>query len=262
MNTKTTRDRYGILPVLRLISVGAGFLTLSACVATHPIRKGDAASYNVQLGVAYMDQGNLQVAKDKLDKALEEDPRLPAVHTARALLFDRLNKPKETDDEFREALRLDGDDPSIQNSYAVYLCRTGRTDEGVKLFQTVAANQLYRTPEIAYTNAGVCLRAARRYPPATEQFERALSIRPSYAEGVFQLVELYFMQGDLVHARAQLDKYLGTFDATPDLLFVGVRVTRAQGDQVAAAKLSRKLRVDFPSSDQARRLSELDHNPG
>jgi Tfp pilus assembly protein PilF len=89
-----------------------------------------------------------------------------------------------------------------------------------------------------------------------------VAVRPGYAEGVFQLVELYFMQGKLVDARAQLDKYLGSFDATPDLLFVGVRVTRAQGDQVAAARLSRKLRVDFPSSDQARRLSELDHNPG
>jgi len=240
----------------------AGLLTLSACVATHPMRKDDAANYNVQLGVAYMNQGNLEVAKEKLDKAVEEDPHLASVHTARALLFDRLNKPKEADDEFREALRLNSEDPNTQNAYAVYLCRTGRTDEAVKLFQSVATNALYRTPEIAYSNAGVCLREAKRYQPAAESFQRAVSIRQSYAEGVFQLVELYYMQGDLVHARAQLDKYLGSFDATPDLLFVGVRVTRAQGDQIAAQKLSRKLRVDFPSSDQARRLAELDRNPG
>jgi type IV pilus assembly protein PilF len=260
VNMKTTRDRRGLQ--LALPGLVAGVLTLSACVSEHPMHKQDAANYNVQLGIGYMNQGNLPVAKDKLDKALEENPHLAAVHTARALLFDRLNKPKEADEEFREALRLGGDDPNIQNSYAVYLCRIGRTDEGVKLFQTVAANRLYRTPEIAYTNAGVCLRADKRYQPAAEAFERAVAVRPGYAEGVFQLVELYFMQGKLVDARAQLDKYLGSFDATPDLLFVGVRVTRAQGDQVAAARLSRKLRVDFPSSDQARRLSELDHNPG
>ena len=93
MNTKTTRNRRSI--ALALSWTVAGLLAVSACVSTHPVRKEDAANYNVQLGVAYMNEGNLQIAKEKLDKALEEDPHLPAVHTARALLFDRLNKPKE-----------------------------------------------------------------------------------------------------------------------------------------------------------------------
>ncbi len=250
---------------VRWISCLVASLALAACVsdtAPRSTKKEDAAAFNVQLGIAYMDQGNLQVAKEKLEKALSEDPRLPSVHSALAMLYDRLNKPKEVDAEFREALRLGPEEPGILNNYAVYLCRIGRTDEGVKLFTEVAHNGLYRTPEAAFTNAGVCLRAAQRYELAIPQFERALAIRPNYAEAEYQLVELHFMRGNLPAARTQLDRYLGFFDATPDLLLVGVRITRAQGDRLAADKLSRKLRLDFPSSDQARRLSELDHNPG
>jgi hypothetical protein len=39
-------------------------------------------------------------------------------------------------------------------------------------------------------------------------------------------------------------------------------VTRKQGDRLAEEKLARKLRMDFPSSDQARALAELSRNPG
>ncbi len=251
---------------LRWLTCLAVAVVLTGCITTtnnRPVtKKQDAAMLNVQLGIAYMNQGDLNLAKDKLDKARKQDPDVPAVHSAWAMLYDRLNKPKQADEEFREALRLAPNDPGTINNYAVYLCRTGRTEEGVKLFLDVAQNGLYRTPEAAYTNAGVCLRAAKKYDLAIEQLQRALKVRPNYAEAEYQLVELQFAQGDLPGARSQLDRYLGFFNATPDLLLVGVRITRAQGDRLAAEKLSRKLRVDFPDSDQARRLTELDRNPG
>ena len=34
----------------------------------------------------------------------------------------------------------------------------------------VAANKYYRTPEVALTNAGVCLRAAKRLDEAAQKF--------------------------------------------------------------------------------------------
>ena len=49
---------------------------------------------------------------------------------------------------------------------------------------------------------------------------------------------------------------------TPDLLLLGVRVARAQGDRLARERYARKLQLDFPASDQARALADLDRNPG
>jgi type IV pilus assembly protein PilF len=225
-------------------------------------KKEDASTYNTQLGIAYLRQGDVPLAKEKLDRALKENPDNPAVHSARAMLYDRMSDTKQADNEYQIALRLAPNDPDVSNNYAVYLCQTGRTDDGVKRFEVVARNALYRTPWVAYTNAGVCLRTAKRNDDAAKNFKQALSLRPNFSEAAYQLADLDFTGGNLTGARATVDTYLGAFEETPDLLLLGVRIARAQNDRVASVLYSRKLRLDFPSSNQAKVLAELEHNPG
>ena len=50
--------------------------------------------------------------------------------------------------------------------------RTAASDEGVERFAAVAANKYYRTPEVALTNAGVCLRGAKRLDEAQQHVRR------------------------------------------------------------------------------------------
>jgi type IV pilus assembly protein PilF len=245
------------------LAAGALTVLLAACAtAPHPNKTRDAAAYNVQLGIAYLHQGDVALAKDKLDRAVAEDPGSADVHSARAMLFDRMHDPEKADAEFRTSLRLAPHDPQVVNNYAVYLCQNGRTEEGVRRFEEAAHNALYRTPEAAYTNAGVCLRAAKRDEEARADFGRALRIRPNFAEAVYQLTELQFQHGELAPARAGIDAFIGSYEATADLLLLGVRVARAQGDKVGAQHYARRLQMDFPGTDQARALAELDHNPG
>jgi type IV pilus assembly protein PilF len=244
----------GVLAVLLLIACGSN-------AKRQTDKAHEAAIYNVQLGLAYMNQGDLERAKDKLDRALTQDPDNADVHSARATLFARLNQKDKADEEFRAALRLAPHDPRMVNNYAVYLCQNGRNDEGVKRFLEAARNPLYPTPEAAYTNAGVCLRAAKRDDEARVNFGRALQLKPNFAEAQFQLANLQFEHGELAPARTGIDTFIGTYNATADLLLLGVRVARAQGDRLGAQRYARKLQLDFPGTDQARALAQLDH-PG
>jgi type IV pilus assembly protein PilF len=221
-----------------------------------------ASTLNKQLGTVYLRQGNLALAKEKLERAERYNPRDAELHSVLALLYERLGIPEEVDKHYRTAVRLAPKDPQVSNNYAVYLCQNGRTEEGVKRFLESARNPLYRTPETAYTNAGVCLRRAQEYEEATKNFRRALSIRPGNAEAAFQLADLSMEQGDVAQAREQVDKYLASYEATPDLLMMGVRLTRALGDRVAEEKYTRRLRVEFPQSQQLRSLNESKRNPG
>jgi type IV pilus assembly protein PilF len=225
-------------------------------------RKDDASDYNMALGIAYLNQGDVPLAKEKLDRALKENPNNAKVHSARAMLFDRMGQPSQADSEFQAALRLSPNDPDVSNNYAVYLCQVGKTDEGVKRFELTARNALYRTPWIAFTNAGVCLRTAKRNADAARNFKQALQLRPNFAEAAFQLGDLEFGDGNLVDARKQVDTYLNAFEETPDLLLLGVRIARAQNDRVAAVVYGRRLRLDFPNSAQMKALAEIEHNPG
>jgi type IV pilus assembly protein PilF len=249
---------------LLIVGTLVAVLGLTGCASNKEAEKksADASTYNTQLGISYLRQGDIPLAKEKLDRALKENPDNPEVHSARAMLFDRMHDPAEADSEFKTALRLAPHDPDVSNNYAVYLCQTGRATEGVKRFEEVARNALYRTPWVAYTNSGVCLRTAKRNPEAVKNFRQALSIRPNFAEAAYQLGDLELQEGNLTEARAQVDSYLNAFDETPDLLLLGVRVARAQNDRVGVALYSRKLRLDFPSSTQAKALADLEHNPG
>jgi type IV pilus assembly protein PilF len=250
--------------VFSLLLAGVVVLALVGCASgkNRAQKKNDASNYNMQLGMAYLNQGDLGLAKEKLDRAVAENPGDPNVHSAMAMLQDRLGHPDLADKEFKSALNIGPRSPDVLNNYAVYLCRTGRVDEGVKTFEEAAHNALYRTPEAAYTNAGVCLRGAKRDTQASLSFQRALQVRPSFAEAAYQLADLDLQRGEAQSARDTVDRFCSSYEATADLLLIGVRITRKLGDRVAEEKFARKLRMDFPSSDQTRALAELSRTSG
>jgi type IV pilus assembly protein PilF len=236
---------------------------LAGCVNQQKLQqRRDAAIYNTELGIAYMRRGDLALAQTKLDRAVKENPDDPDVHSARALLFARLGDPKEADDEFREALRIAPKNPDFQNNYAVYLCSSGRTDEGVQTFMKAAHNPEYLTPQLAYDNAGVCLRAAHKNVEAAQMFEDALAITPTFGGALWQLADLNLSEGKLADARQEIDAFLAANQETPDLLLLAVKVARAQRDPLDAELYARRLQLDFPNSAEARQLAYLGQNPG
>ena len=206
-----------------------------------------AATANLQLGIAYLQQGQLALAKDKLQKALAQNSRDPIAHSAMGMLSERLGELREADRFYKQALRLAPKSPDVLNNYAVFLCRTGRSEEGVGRFMEVANNRLYGTPEMAYNNAGVCLRQAKLLDRAEASFSRALLLRPNFAEAALQLGGLQLERVKLGEARATVDRFMNTFPATADLLQLAIRVAQAQGDRAAEERFNRRLRVEFLS---------------
>ena len=213
-----------------------------------------AAKTNIQLGIAYLQQGNYSVAREKLERSLKQNPKDPDVHTTLGLLYDRTGEPKLADKHYQQALKLAPDNPDVSNNYAIYLCKRGRVDEGVERFSAVAANKYYRTPEVALTNAGVCLRNAKRLDEAQAKFIGAIKLRPDYSEATVQLANLHIERGQVPEARKVVDSYLGAFRPKPDVLFAAVTVARAAKDKMSEEKYSRALRLEFPDSAQARAL--------
>jgi type IV pilus assembly protein PilF len=261
-------ERGAGLRTLRLASTLSVVAALAACqsnpaptVATAS-RRSQAASVNLQLGVGYLQQGNLQIAKQKLERALSEDAHNPQIHSAMGLLDERLGKDKEADSEYRTSLSIAPHDPSLLNNYAVFLCSHGRAVEGVRSFEEAAANPLYRSPWVAFTNAGVCSREAHHEAEAATLYTRALQSNPSYAEAIYQASDLDFSQQKLAAARVRLDFFLTNNPSTPDLLLLGWRIAQAQNDNAGANSYAQRLATQFPGSDQARALAANRANPG
>jgi type IV pilus assembly protein PilF len=241
-----------VVTALLALLAGAG------CVSTgggSQIGGKEAAQANLQLGVAYLRQNNLPIAKEKLERARDQDSRSSAVHSALALLYEKLGDNSRADAEHRTALNLAPKDPEIQNNYAAYLCGKGRYGEGVERFDEAAANPLYRTPWAAYTNAGVCLRRAGSEGDAAQRFNKALAARPSYVEAIVQLADLELAQNKALAAYQHVEQFMMRNPPSAELLLLGWRAASALSDRPNIERLARRLQTEFPNTEQARAVA-------
>jgi type IV pilus assembly protein PilF len=221
---------------------------------TYKKQPAQAAVANMQLALEYMKLGKLATARECIEKALREDPSNPSVQETAGLVYERVNEMGKAERAYENAVRLGKNDPNISNAFAGFLCRTGKTAAGEKMFNEVANNPLYPTPEVALVNAGVCVRSAGNLVDADRYFTRALAIRPNMPEGLLQSGNVAFDRGDAAQARDIVQRYLAVNPPTPEVLWLGFRAQRKLGDAVAAAVYARRVQTEFPNSTQAQNM--------
>jgi type IV pilus assembly protein PilF len=217
----------------------------------------DAAQINARLGVEYMKQGQLAIAREKIDKALQQNPRDPGTQMAAGLLYEQLREVDRAEKHYRLALKYDSDNPEAQNALGAFFCRNGQPKKGEATFLEAARNPLYRTPAVAYTNAGVCARQAGRLDEAEEYLRYAVGQRNPYPEALLQMANVSFERGNYLQARAFLERYLVTTSGTAGVLLLGYQVEMALGSQDGAREYAVRLKDRFPDSPETRTLDDL-----
>ena len=240
------------------------FLALPACKPSPPVYQpidrhkkpepAQAAIANMQMAIEYMRLNNLEQARDRIERALGEAPENANVQETAGLVYERLNEMSKAKHAFSTAVRLGKQDPSIQNGYAGFLCRTGKTAEGEKLFLEVAKNPIYQTPQVALLNAGVCVGSAGDAVDAERYFNRALVLKPNMPEALLELGDLAFGRGDYKQALDYVVRYLAVNPASPEVLWLGFRAERKLGDNTAAAAYGQRIQSEFADSQQAQML--------
>jgi type IV pilus assembly protein PilF len=221
-------------------------------------QRADAATINAQLGLEYMRQGDLNSARDKIEKALAQDPHTAYTQMAAGFLYDRLGDDSKAESHFEQAMKLGKGDPVIMNNYATYLCSKGDKKRGEAYFLQAAANPLYRTPEIAYANAGRCARADGRPKDAEKYFRQALAYRADQLDSLFEMAALQHELGSDLQARAFLERYAAIAPVSAASLWLGYRIERGLGDYEQAEQLARRIRKDFATSPEMGLLADAE----
>ena len=245
------RSRSFTIAALMAVSVA-----LSACVPSENLAPGktpaEAATVNVQLAVAYLQLGKLAISQQFIERALRQDSRDASVQATAGVIYERLGEKSKAERAYSEAARLGRKDPDIMNTYAGYLCRTQRAAQGEKVFQSVIANPLYQTPEVAMVNAGVCLEGAGNYDGAQRYFDRALVVHPNLPQAMLESGALALRRNDPAKAADIVARYLSVNKPTAEILWLGLRAERALGKEDAAAGYGQRLEKEFPTSNEAR----------
>lgn len=222
-------------------------------------RVGELAELQTNLGIAYMRNGQNELAYARLQKALQLEPRYSKAHYAIALLYERLGETQKAEQHYRDAVRFNPRDSSAQNNYGNFLCRNGRIAEAEERFMQALQNPLYASPEVAYSNAGLCVLKAGDLPQAEGYLREALARNPNLPAALYAMSDISFKQGEELSARAYLERFREVGKDTSRSLWLGVRIERALGDENAAASYALLLRTQYPDSPEAQLLKKPDY---
>lgn len=247
-----------ILPITGA-TLGVLLLLVSGCVSTTanvPVETNDddAAQQYFQLGARYFRNGNYDMARDRLLRAIELDPRLANAHMTLALTYEQLDNERLAAQHHGLAVRYGPRNFNVRNAYAVFLCGRKRYDDAREQFEQAADIPDNDDPEISLTNAGVCMTQKPDYEQAESFFRAALEEAPAYGEALIQMASLKYRTEDYLQARAFVQRYLATNKATADALYLAVRTESALDDDRASEEYANQLLRQFPDSAPARRV--------
>lgn len=258
------------MSVFRLLSAAAAcvaLLTLTGCETTTLVNGQEVATatagqdseseirrragIRLQLAASYYQQRQFAVALEQTRQALDLDPNLATGYGLLGLIHMELDDRAQADANFSRALRLEPDNPEINNNYGWFLCRSGREREALAYFQRAAADRLYATPALPLRNAGVCLMQVKDYAAAEPFLRRSFELDASSPVTKFQLARLYLATRQLDRANFYFSLLEKDYAPSAESLWLGLRIARAQGDVHAERQYAEKIRQLFPNSEEA-----------
>lgn len=234
-------------------------LFLTGCVssgAKRDVATEEAAQVNTQLAVEYFQRGDKETALLKIDKALEQNKQNPNAHMVKAMILASLEEYDDAEDHYEDAVDLAPNDPAVLNNYGTFLCNRGKYRKGIENFLEAARNQRYPHPESAWTNAGQCAERIPDIKRAEEYFRKALSVNQNYPRALWQMAELSFEQGNMLGARAFLQRLEPVQPLGAEALWLGVRIERRLNDKRAENRYESLLLRDHADSREAKLLME------
>lgn len=241
------------LAPLLLVATVAGCAS-SAERQTDREKKEKMVETHVMLGAGYLQRGQLDVAKQELEKALKQSPNDSQANNIMAVLQWRLKDYIEAERFFRQAVASDAKNPSAQHNYGAFLCDRGKLDEGVRHLDVAAGNGLYPYTAEVNLNAGICLMKKPSPAVAEKYFREALKINPKLSWALFQMAKLSFDSGQGLPARGFIERYFQSSEDTPEALLLAVKIEHALRDKNAVASYALRLRTKFPASPEAGQL--------
>lgn len=202
----------------------ARLLELERLAAAHP----DYADILNALGVERALLGAHEAALEAFDRALGLNPDYAESHLNRAIVLNELGFYDQAESAFKRAAELDRPDP-------------GGMPTGI-------GNRL----AVAHARLGDLYRAAGSPERATEEYRRALELRPTFLDIRARLGAAYLETADFEQAREELEAILSRNpDLTGARIQLGV-VLHRMGEVDAAVAEWMRCQEDDPNDMRAR----------
>jgi type IV pilus assembly protein PilF len=137
-----------------------------------------APDIHVNLGMTYLQHGNLPKARSAFNQALLDQPLAPMSWGAMGYLEELSGNLTLAAADYRQAIKLAPAQGESHNNYGVFLCRHHQQRAGIKELLIAAQLPSYIERAAAYENAALCALSIPDHPAAQQYFAAARRNKP------------------------------------------------------------------------------------
>ncbi|MNM24170.1 Beta-barrel assembly-enhancing protease [compost metagenome] len=231
--------------------LAAGLLV--GCSGSAPEEKDalpEAGQTRLQLGLEYLKQGDLNAARQNLEKAADAAPQDYRTQLAMALYEQRIGENSAAEQRYQQALKLAPNNGTVLNNYGAFLCSLGQYVPAQQQFSAAAVAPDYGQVADSLENAGYCFLKAGQNDEARTLLTRAMKIDPDKGTPLLVEAEKQFGEGKRAQSQLLLDSYQHVLPASADSLWLQIRFAALAGRQDSVQRYGKQLSRSFPQSKQ------------
>jgi len=248
--------------IIKIITASLISLLLVACTTTTTTTDGrktrtskpnlkEASDLNTQLAVGYIQREQYKPAKDKLEKAIEQDPGNATAVKTLAYLYALLGLEEKANEQYTNALDITPDDPDLLNSYGAFLCANGELEKSQVQFKKAYDDPFYESLFLAQSNAGSCYVQQGEYKKAEPLLRKSLRLQSNLPGSLISMAEVGVKTERYLMARAYIERYHAVRAPSAESLWIQLQAEKALGAHDHYVRYAKQLISDFPDSDEA-----------
>ncbi len=224
-----------------------------------PVVKPDlhkAAMLNIEMGQAYLAQGDTSRAKKKFVHALEIQPKMPEAHSAIGYFYETVGDMQEAEKHHNLAITYGAGKGRFYNNFGTFLCRQKRYKEADRAFNNALKDKQYIKTAEVLENAGLCALQGSDQTKAYDYLKSAVKYDPKRALASLELANIELERGNAKGALLYLKLFKQNSQVTAKSLYIAVRAHQSlkQEDELASALL--QLKSLFADSDEYKTILE------
>lgn len=242
-------------------------LLLSACVTVveSPFNKKaspDKAVENyTQLGLAYIKNGRVDWARQRLNRALSINPDYAPAHDGMGLLWQAEGELDLAEESFKTAINLDDQFIQARHHLGRLYTQTKRFEEANDKLTDVAENRYYENRVAAYNDLAINAYRWGKPERAVTSYRESLRIMPYNVDALVNISTLLFE----AQSYSESQKYFDRLDRlakrqqtqhNAHSLWLGIKLAAISQNTRRAVELASELKQNFPDSKEYKQYQQ------